>query len=196
MVIFPLAPDQTIAQMRSNGARGEGGKYCVSVTTGSTQIQITYKSHDGVVFHLQYTSRHDALVLKSINRWQHWSVWNDISQQAAPHHEHWAVYSNDWFESHKQSADKLVRQTWRPFSDGPVRADRWQYCAFFNGRSVMVDYCTTRSTVGNGSLRQWPWIPPISCGSFQLSVIAVDMSCWVWWRAMQWAYWCFILMYK
>jgi len=24
MVIFPLAPDQTIAQMWSNGARGEG----------------------------------------------------------------------------------------------------------------------------------------------------------------------------
>jgi len=26
MVIFPLAPDQTIAQMWSNGARGEAGK--------------------------------------------------------------------------------------------------------------------------------------------------------------------------
>jgi len=31
MAIFPLAPDQTIAQMWSNGARGccETGKFCV-----------------------------------------------------------------------------------------------------------------------------------------------------------------------
>jgi len=39
MVIFPLAPDQTIAQMRSNGARGRSrDSYQIRFYTGKTWI--------------------------------------------------------------------------------------------------------------------------------------------------------------
>jgi len=41
MVIFPLAPDQTIAQMWSNGARGGGDTECMQLAgRDGTELQL------------------------------------------------------------------------------------------------------------------------------------------------------------
>ena len=59
MVIFPLAPDQTIAQMWSNGARGVMSKVKVTqcldwYSTLTSQLQKRKEKHKNLSNHVTY----------------------------------------------------------------------------------------------------------------------------------------------